>query len=94
MPCRPNATGTPITAALDGVVAPNKRLRYDGGQTKIPCCIPATPYRPKPEALQLHINNVNGDHDHLKEWLRPLHGVAAEYFNHHRLAPDPRSSWS
>ena len=46
---------------------------------------PATPYRPKPEALQLHINNVNGDHDHLKEWLRPLHGVAAEYFEPERV---------
>ena len=29
------------------------------------------------DAPNLHINNVNGYHGRLKEWLRPFHGVAA-----------------
>jgi hypothetical protein len=31
----------------------------------------------------MHINNVNGYHGRLKEWLRPFHGVATEYPDHY-----------
>ncbi|MDR3516916.1 MAG: IS1595 family transposase, partial [Azospirillaceae bacterium] len=31
----------------------------------------------------LHINNVNGYHGRLKEWLRPFQGVATAYLDHY-----------
>ena len=31
---------------------------------------------PRPEAPDLHINNVNAYHGRLKEWMRRFHGVA------------------
>ena len=36
---------------------------------------------PRPEAPNLHINNINAYHGRLKEWLRPFHGVATKYLN-------------
>jgi hypothetical protein len=36
-----------------------------------------------PRAPSLHINNVNGYHGRLKEWLRPFHGVATAYLEHY-----------
>jgi transposase-like protein len=80
-----------VTAALGGVVTPDNQLCCDGGKAivsfarkaKIPCCILPKPGGPRPEAPGLHINNVNGYHGRLKEWLRPFHGVATEYLDHY-----------
>jgi transposase-like protein len=80
-----------VTAALGGVVTPANQLCCDGGKAivsfarkaKIPCCILPKPGGPRPEAPNLHINNVNGYHGRLKEWLRPFHGVATEYLDHY-----------
>ena len=80
-----------VTAALDGVVTPDNQLCCDDGKAivsfarkaKIPCCILPKPGGPRPEAPNLHINNVNGYHGRLKEWLRPFHGVATEYLDHY-----------
>jgi transposase-like protein len=80
-----------VTAALGGVVTPANQLCCDGGKAivsfarkaKIPCCILPKPGGPRPEAPNLHINNVNGYHSRLKEWLRPFHGVATEYLDHY-----------
>jgi transposase-like protein len=80
-----------IAAALGGVVTPDNQLCCDGGKAivsfarkaKIPCCILPKPGGPRPEAPNLHINNVNGYHGRLKEWLRPFHGVATEYLDHY-----------
>ena len=33
---------------------------------------------PNPQAPDFHINNINAYHSHLKEWLRPFHGVATK----------------
>ena len=57
-----------VTAALAGVVTPENQLCCDGGKAivsfarkaKIPCCILPKPGGPRPEAPNLHINNVNG----------------------------------
>lgn len=76
-----------VTAALGGVVTSENQLCCDGGKAivsfarkqKIPCCILPKPGGPRPEAPNLHINNVNGYHGRLKEWLRPFHGVATRY---------------
>lgn len=78
-----------VTAALGGVVTPENQLCCDGGKAivgfarkeQIPCCILPSPGGPRPEAPSLHINNVNGYHGRLKEWLRPFHGVATKYLD-------------
>lgn len=78
-----------VTAALGGVVTPDNQLCCDGGKAivsfarkaKIPCCILPKPGGPRPEAPNLHINNVNAYHGRLKEWLRPFHGVATKYLD-------------
>jgi transposase-like protein len=80
-----------VMAALGSVVTPANQLCCDGGKAivsfarkaKIPCCILPKPGGPRPEAPNLHINNVNGYHGRLKEWLRPFHGVATEYLGHY-----------
>jgi len=80
-----------VTAAPGGVVTPANQLCCDGGKAivsfarkaKIPCCIPPKPGSPGPEAPNLHINDVNGCHGRLKEWLRPFHGVATAYLDHY-----------
>ena len=51
-------------------------------KAEAPCHILAAPGGPRPEAPNFHINNVNGDHGHLKEWLRPFDGVATKYLDH------------
>lgn len=80
-----------ITAALDGVVTADNQLCCDGGKAivgfarkgGIPCQILPSPGGPRPQAPNLHINNVNGYHSRLKEWLRPFHGVATKYLDHY-----------
>ena len=42
----------------------------------IPTHILSMPGKPKPNAPDFHINNVNAYHGRLKEWLRRFHGVA------------------
>ena len=73
------------------VRTPAHQLCCDGGQAivgfarkaKIPCCILPTPGGPRPEAPNLHINNVNGYHGRLKEWQRPFHHVATKYLGNY-----------
>jgi transposase-like protein len=80
-----------VTAALTGIVTPANQLCCDGGKpivgfarrARIPCCILPKPGGPMPGAPTLHINNVNGYHGRLKEWLRPFHGVATAYLDHY-----------
>ena len=87
----PKLNRASVTAALDGVVTADNQLCCDGGKAivsfarkaKIPCCILPAPGGPRPEAPNLHINNVNGYHGRLKEWLRPFHGVATKYLDHY-----------
>ncbi len=78
-----------VTAVLGGVVTSENQLCCDGGKAivsfarkaEIPCCILPKPGGPRPEAPNLHINNVNAYHGRLKEWLRPFHGVATKYLD-------------
>jgi hypothetical protein len=50
-------------------------------KAEIPCCILPKPGGLRPEAPNLHINNVNAYHGRLKEWLRPFHSVATKYLD-------------
>jgi transposase-like protein len=85
----PKLNRTSITVALEGVVTSDNQLCCDGGKAivgfarkrDIPCQILPSPGGPRPEAPNLHINNVNGYHSRLKEWLRPFHGVATKYLD-------------
>lgn len=87
----PKLSRAAVTAALGGVVTSANQLCCDGGKAivgfarkgQIPCHILPTPGGPRPEAPNLHINNVNGYHGRLKEWLRPFHGVATKYLDHY-----------
>lgn len=87
----PKLNRAAVTAALGGVVTPDDQLCCDGGKAivgfarkaGIPCQILPSPGGPRPEAPNLHINNVNGYHSRLKEWLRPFHGVATKYLDHY-----------
>jgi transposase-like protein len=87
----PKLSKAAVTAALGGVVTTANQLCCDGGKAivgfarkgQIPCHILPAPGGPRPEAPNLHINNVNGYHGRLKEWLRPFHGVATKYLDHY-----------
>ena len=87
----PKLNKASIVAALNGVVTPANQLCCDGGKAivgfarkaKIPCHILPSPGGPRPEAPTFHINNINGYHSRLKEWLRPFHGVATKYLDHY-----------
>lgn len=78
-----------ITDALEGVVTADNQICCDGGKAivgfarrkEIACSILPKPGGPRPEAPNLHINNVNAYHGRLKEWLRPFHGVATKYLD-------------
>jgi transposase-like protein len=80
-----------VTSALEGVVTADNQLCCDGGKAivgfarkgQIPCCILPSPGGPMRDAPNLHINNVNGYHGRLKEWLRPFHGVATKYLGNY-----------
>jgi transposase-like protein len=80
-----------VTAVLAGVVTTANQLCCDGGKAiaafarvaGIPYHVLPTPGGPKPEAPDLHINNVNAYHSRLKEWLRPFHGVATKNLPHY-----------
>jgi transposase-like protein len=75
-----------IAAALDGVVTSANELCCDGGtaivafarRAGIAAHILPMPGKPKPNAPDFHLNNVNAYHGRLKEWLRRFHGVATK----------------
>jgi hypothetical protein len=64
------------------VVTPDNQLCCDDGKAivsfarkaKIPCCILPKPGGPRPEAPNLHINNVN-------DWLRAALGIRVPITN-------------
>ncbi len=80
-----------VTAVLAGVVTSANQLCCDGGKAiaafarvgGIPYHVLPKPGGPKPDAPDLHINNVNAYHSRLKEWLRPFHGVATKNLSHY-----------
>ncbi len=73
-------------SVLDGVVTPANRFVCDGGKAivafarkaNIPFHVVPAPGKPRPEAPDIHINNVNAYHGRLKEWMRRFHGVATK----------------
>ena len=85
----PKLNRASVAAALGGVITSDNQLCCDGGKAivgfarkgGIPCQILPSPGGPRPEAPNLHINNINGYHSRLKEWLRPFHGVATKYLD-------------
>ena len=86
MPVLPRLDAASIMGALGNVIARPAELCCDGGtaitafarRAKITFHVLPAPGIPKPEAPQLHINNVNAYHGRLKEWLRRFHGVATK----------------
>src|ERR1035438_9821230 len=75
-----------MTAALGHVITTGAVLCCDGGKAisgfarraRVKTQVLAVPGKPKPEAPQFHINNVNAYHSRLKEWMRRFHGVATD----------------
>ena len=75
-----------ITVALHNVMSRPAELCCDGGtaitafarRAGIRFHVLAAPGLPKPQAPELHINNVNAYHGRLKEWMRRFHGVATK----------------
>jgi transposase-like protein len=73
-----------LTAAVAGPITRPAELICDGGsaitafarRARIKFHVLPAPGLPKPEAPDIHINNVNAYHGRLKEWLRRFHGVA------------------
>ena len=87
----PKLNRASVTTALSGIVTPENQLCCDGGKAivgfarneQIPCCILPAPGGPRPEAPNLHINNINAYHGRLKEWLIPFHGVSTKYLGNY-----------
>jgi transposase-like protein len=79
-----------IAAALDGVVSPANEFCCDGGtaivafarRPGIATDILPMPAKPKPNAPDFHLDNVNAYHGRLKEWLRRFHGSAKNLPNY------------
>ncbi len=73
-----------IGRALGDVLAAPAQLCCDGGsaikafarRAGLTMHVLPAPGAPRPEAPELHINNVNAYHGRLKEWMRRFHGVA------------------
>ena len=82
----PRLNRASIAAALDGVVTPANAFCCDGGgaivafarRAGIAAHVLPRPGKPDPNAPDFHLNNVNGYHGRLKEWLRRFHGVATK----------------
>jgi transposase-like protein len=80
----PRLDADSLTAALAGSITRPAVLCCDGGsaitafarRARIKFHALPAPGLPKPEAPEIHINNVNAYHGRLKEWLRHFHGVA------------------
>jgi hypothetical protein len=72
-------------AALGQVITRPAELCCDGGaaitafarRARVKVHVLPAPGTPRPEAPDLHINNVNAYHGRLKEWMR-FHGVATK----------------
>ena len=82
----PRLDAASITAALGQVITQPAELCCDGGaaitafarRARVKFHVLPAPGTPKPEAPDLHINNVNAYHGRLKEWMRRFHGVATK----------------
>jgi len=82
----PRLDAASITKALRSAIAPPAALCCDGGsavtafarRAKLTFHVVPAPGIPKPEAPELHINNVNAYHGRFKEWMRRFHGVATK----------------
>ena len=82
----PRLAAASITAALGQVITQPAELCCDGGaaitafarRARVKFHVLPAPGTPKPEAPDLHINNVNAYHGRLKEWMRRFHGVATK----------------
>ena len=78
-----------IATALDGIVTSANEFCCDGGTAIVAFARKAgiriilpVPGKPKINAPDFHINNVNAYHGRLKEWLRRFHGVATKIRNY------------
>jgi transposase-like protein len=82
----PRLDAASIAKALGGVITRPAELCCDGGsaitafarRARLTFHVLPAPGIPKPEAPDLHINNVNAYHGRLKEWMRRFHGVATK----------------
>nr|WP_294501452.1 IS1595 family transposase [uncultured Rhodopila sp.] len=82
----PKLSRASVTAVLRGIVTSANQLCCDGGKAiaafarvgGIPYHVLPKPGGPRPEAPDLHINNVNAYHSRLKQWLRRFNGVATK----------------
>jgi transposase-like protein len=80
----PRLDAASITAALGHAIVRPAQLCCDGGtaikafarRARVKFHVLPAPGSPRPEAPELHINNVNAYHGRLKEWMRRFHGVA------------------
>ena len=80
----PRLDAASIAALLGPVIGKSAELCCDGGtaikafarRAGITFHVLPAPGIPRPEAPDLHINNVNAYHGRLKEWMRRFHGVA------------------
>ena len=82
----PRLDAASMIAALGNIIARPAELCCDGGsaitafarRARIKFHALPAPGLPKPEAPDIHINNVNAYHGRLKEWMRHFHGVATK----------------
>ena len=80
----PRLDAASLTAVLGPVIKKSAELCCDGGtaikafarRAGVTFHVLPAPGIPRPEAPDLHINNVNAYHGRLKEWMRRFHGVA------------------
>ncbi|MGC8475419.1 MAG: IS1595 family transposase, partial [Acetobacteraceae bacterium] len=80
----PRLDAASIAAVLGPVIEKSARFCCDGGtaikafarRAGMAVHVLPAPGIPRPEAPDLHINNVNAYHSRLKEWMRRFHGVA------------------
>jgi len=82
----PKLNRASMQAELGDVLTGADTFCCDGGKSivafaraaGVPVHVLPAPGGPRPDAPQLHINNVNGYHGRLKEWMRRFHGVATK----------------
>lgn len=82
----PKLNRASLEDALGDVLASADTFCCDGGKSIVAFARRAglsvhvlpSPGGPRPDAPQFHINNVNGYHGRLKEWMRRFHGVATK----------------
>ena len=82
----PRLDAASISAALGQVITRPAELCCDGGtaitafarRAGVKVHVLPAPGTPRPEAPDLHVNNVNAYHGRLKEWMRRFHGVATK----------------